>query len=177
MIGIDLQGDTRALRAVIDRVMNMPSRRANLIARLIKSGVEKNYHDLAWGGSIPLADGSSLQWSRVRSRMTIAIRQSRGLGALFPILTLTGKLGAGISAGGTSTSNGQTFTYNPAASVRALIQAHQYGLQPLPSRSSRSIFASKQERRLPPRPIMFWSSEMARQVTALATAEVQGGNT
>lgn len=174
MIGIELQGDTRALRAIADKLLNLPSRRADRIGSIIKDGVLHNYDVLTMGGSVPAFGGGDVRWMRVRSRMTIAIRRQRGLGALFPILTLTGKLRGGLAAGGVTSSSGGTFSYTPAGSVRALIRTHQYGLQPLPSRSARAIFAGKTDRRVPPREIMFWSRDMARQVELLAKSEARG---
>lgn len=168
--------DTRALQAIADQIQSIPTRRADRIAQIIRDGVVHNYDALAYGASIPTVDGSSIQWSRVRSRMTIAIRMARGLGALFPILTLTGKLRRGL-VGGTYSAQGNTFVYRPATDVKALVATHQTGGPPLPSMSSRAIFQSTDfaRRNVPQRETLFWSRQMADQMKILISASVRGG--
>lgn len=137
----------------------------------MRDGILHNYRLLSMGGSIPTASGGDMRWSRVRNRMTIAIRQSRGLGALFPILSLTGKLERGLAGGGTIHA-GQSISYAPASDVRALVATHQLGLRPLPSLSGRSHRGGAS--RVPKREIIFWSREMARQIETLAAAMLKG---
>ena len=174
MMTIDLNFDARSLQAVIQRLERLPSRRADAIQRIMRDGVLANYDALAWGGHVQAAGGGSVAWSRVRNRMTVAVRRSRGLAALFPILSFTGKLRRGL-ASGTASRRGDSLSWAPSADIRALVRTHQYGLAPLPSLSSRSIFRSRPlgDRRVPKREILFWSAQMARQVEALARAEVK----
>jgi len=171
VISISLEGNLNALWGIIDRLQRLPQRRFAAISRIMRDGVVHNHEVLSMGGSVPDADGFNISWSRQRSRMTIAIRQRHGLGALFPILSLTGKLERGL-AGGNIASGATSATYSPRSDVFALIRVHQLGLAPLPSRSGqRANFT------MPPRKIIFWSSQMAKQVRTLAEAEVRGGAT
>ena len=137
-VSIRLEFDSRALWSKIEGLVNLPSKRAAAISRIAQQGILHNYDTLAWGGSVPTADGSSVLWSRVRNRMTIAIRASRGLGALYPLLTLTGKLRRGLERGSSSNSSG-TFTWQVPSDIRALVRTHQLGLPPLPSLSGQAV--------------------------------------
>lgn len=168
-VTLSVQYNSRGLSAIIENFLNFPSRRREALARIIKEGVLHNYDALAMGGSIPTADGSNIQWSRHRHRMTIAIRQSQGLGALFPILTLTGKLRTGLAGGSTVDAIGNSLMYTVSGSIRELVKAHQYGLKPLASQSSVAMGLQS----MPPREMVFWSSEMARQIRVLAQASVK----
>jgi hypothetical protein len=169
VISIQLEGSLSALGAIIENLKRLPERRAAALASIMREGVLDNYDRLAWGGAVMAADGTSILWSRRRNAMTIAIRRSRGLGALFPILTLTGKLRSGIARGHASTY-GSTAYYEVGADVRQLVRVHQLGLAPLPNgrRGGRPAGFN-----VPERPIVFWSRDMAKQVRVLAEAEVK----
>lgn len=153
-----------AVMAKAARIGRIPEDRADVIHRIVNDGVTVNYKALSWGGNVVDAHGNNVMWSRNRSAMTVRIRESAGLGALFPILTFTGKLGLGL-AHGTSSSAGGRYTWQPDMSVFALIKAHETGGAPLPSRSAGLLSrANKPVITMPPRHIVFWSKSMMDQV-------------
>jgi hypothetical protein len=159
-------GALAQIQAIVKKLENLPSERRRELEAIVRRGIRSSFNTLSMGGSVQDASGFGVRWSQVRHPMTRAIRQRRGLGAVFPILSLTGKLERGLF-GGTFSSSGNRLSYEPASSERALILAHQRGDYALPSRRGISTTRGRAVR-LPPRPTVFWSKGMSEEVSALA---------
>jgi phage gpG-like protein len=176
---IEFHIDTASLKRQLDHILSkledLPQKRASKIRSIMESGIKKNFRTLSRGGSVVAAGGTfrfALAWPQVRHPATVAVRRERGLGGVFPILHGTGFLEEGLF-GGTFNATGHGATYSPRSDVLPLIRLHQYGGPVLPGRKGR-VNPAFRSVEVPPRPMVFWSQDMADAVLREGKSVLEG---
>lgn len=140
------------------------------IERIINEGVWKNFQTLSRGGAVPQAGGGlAVAWLQVRHPSTIVAREKMGLSPYEPFLDTrggsgrnVGKLARGYQRGGSLVRRpGVGAQWKPGMEVERLMRVHEKGGMRI-GRSKK--FPGLNSIRIPSRPSIFWSREMAQKV-------------
>lgn len=161
---------SQTLPTFVKSMTNLDGQVLSEIERIINEGVWRNFQTLSNGGDVAQAGGGlAVSWLQVRHPSTIVAREKMGLNPYEPFLDTrggkgrnVGKLARGYERGGSLVRRPSVGAqWKPGMEVERLMRVHEKGGSRI---GTSKKFPGLNSVRIPPRPSIFWSRDMAQKV-------------